>query len=114
MPFPSMVMDATMVTLTPISNPKFSRIEERCLICSPNCLCMTCTHCIPVADNPKPTTAVILSNQPAPLAKASPDRRSSRRLGLEGRRRVSRSKEIVVQAKQFYVEVEDWITKNHP
>ena len=24
------------------------------------------------------------------------------------------AKEIVVQAKQFYVEVEDWITKNHP
>jgi len=24
------------------------------------------------------------------------------------------SKEIVVQAKQFYAEVEDWITKNHP
>ncbi len=23
-------------------------------------------------------------------------------------------KEILVQAKQFYVEVEDWITKNHP
>jgi hypothetical protein len=24
------------------------------------------------------------------------------------------AQEIVVQAKQFYVEVEDWITKNHP
>ena len=24
------------------------------------------------------------------------------------------AKEILVQAKQFYVEVEDWITKNHP
>jgi allantoicase len=24
------------------------------------------------------------------------------------------AKEIVVQAKQFYFEVEDWITKNHP
>jgi hypothetical protein len=24
------------------------------------------------------------------------------------------AKEIVVQAKQFCVEVEDWITKNHP
>ena len=24
------------------------------------------------------------------------------------------AKQIVVQAKQFYVEVEDWITKNHP
>ena len=24
------------------------------------------------------------------------------------------AKEIVVQAKQFYIEVEEWITKNHP
>jgi PleD family two-component response regulator len=24
------------------------------------------------------------------------------------------AKEIVVQVKQFYIEVEDWITKNHP
>jgi hypothetical protein len=24
------------------------------------------------------------------------------------------AKEILVQAGQFYVEVEDWITKNHP
>ena len=29
-------------------------------------------------------------------------------------RQTQKQKEIVVQAKQFYVEVEDWIAKNHP